>query len=230
MPRRRLGLRGPVPCSNTPPGRRKLTSCPGHSCLAWQTNDNRRMTASPLNTRLATPLALAASPHGRRAGQRHGAGRQRRRRPGRAALRHAGARHAARANWPPWPPAACPTTSTGFCHTPPVPDAAREAAWRAALQTLFRGAQPGQRRHPRRPRTHAVQRRGGRADGRVPPASGQLPLRPARARAAGTRQVLGCFRPVVGHHRARSAMAYRSMVPTPSSPRGWRPAAIAAIS
>ena len=107
-----------------------------HAWLRRQAGHNRRMTASPLNTRLSTRWPLLQAPM---AGAQDsamalavsGAG-------GLGALPCAMlAPDALRAELATLAASGLPYNVNWFCHTPPVPDAAREAAWRAALQPYF---------------------------------------------------------------------------------------------
>jgi NAD(P)H-dependent flavin oxidoreductase YrpB (nitropropane dioxygenase family) len=104
-----------------------------------------------------------------------------------------------------------------FCHTPPVPDAEREAAWRAALSptTGNSASTPG---HPQRPGPQPLQRRTGRHHRPLPAAGGELPLRPARP-ALLARVKAGapaCCRPPPPW---KKPSGWRPTAPTPSLPR-----------
>ena len=107
-----------------------------HAWLRRQAGHNRRMTASPLNTRLSTRWPLLQAPM---AGAQDsamalavsGAG-------GLGALPCAMlAPDTLHAELTTLAASGLPYNVNWFCHTPPVPDAAREAAWRAALQPYF---------------------------------------------------------------------------------------------
>ena len=116
-----------------------------------------------------------------------------------------------------------------FCHTPPVPDAAREAAWRAALAPYYAELGIDAATIPAAARPGSLQRRDGRPDGAVQARGRELPLRPAAGRAAGARRAGArrcCRRPPPSTRRGGWPRAASMR----SSRRAWRRAGIAACS
>ena len=102
-----------------------------------------------------------------------------------------------------------------FCHGPPVPDAAREATWRSALEPLLPRGGPRPRRpragvQPRAVRRHALRPgRGISARGR------QLPFRPAGTPAARARQSGGREGSSPPPPRSTRRAGWRRMAATP---------------
>jgi NAD(P)H-dependent flavin oxidoreductase YrpB (nitropropane dioxygenase family) len=104
-----------------------------------------------------------------------------------------------------------------FCHTPPVPDAEREAAWRAALSPTTGSSASTPRASPAA-RAAAPSAPNWPTPSPLPAAGGELPLRPARP-ALLARVKAGapaCCRPPPPW---KKPSGLRPTAPTPSSPR-----------
>ena len=112
-----------------------------------------------------------------------------------------------------------------FCHAPPVPDAAREAAWRGGLAPYYREFAIDPDSIPEGGGAPAVRCRNGRPAERVRAAGRQLPFRPAVGRSGRSREGVGRHCAVVGDHRGRGALARgsRRRCGDRTRRRGWRP-------
>ena len=207
---------------------------------AWGYHDNGeppladRNRRRPIDEPANAPRRRAADhpgPDGGRAGQRPGGRRVERRRPGLAPVRHARPRrHAQGAGGDPGADRPGPYNVNFFCHTPPAPDAEREAAWRATLAPYYEELGLDADSGPRGRRPRAVQRRGGRRARGVPARRGELPLRPAVGRAAGAGAGLGREGALLGDDRRGGAAGSRRAGSMRSSRRASRRAGTAACS